>query len=169
MKLSKVVLPAPALIMLAACLGLPPRPTSVKLFDSDARLIGFVDLLEIKEGVRFRVHTKGMAGGSRGFNVHTSPTCEAPTFTSAGAVYDPNTGNRDSVVEGDLPDITVGSTEWADTTFDWAHLRLDKGDRGLFRNGGTSLVITEEPDRGTQPGASRRLACGTVIERPEDR
>jgi Cu/Zn superoxide dismutase len=78
-------------------------------------------------------------------------------------------GARDTVPAGDLPDITVGNAEWADTTFDWAHLRLNKDGYGLFREGGTSLVITEQPDHG-QPGTGGRiLACGIVKERPEER
>jgi Cu-Zn family superoxide dismutase len=159
------------LLTLVACLGLPPRPTSVKFFDADNKLVGFVDLLEIKEGVRFRVHTMGLPGGVRGFNVYSSPTCEPPDFASAGSIFSGPSGGRDSVLPGDLPDITVGTTEWADTTFDWGHLQLDKGDRGLFRNGGTALVITELPDGGSaSSGAgSKRLACGVVKERPEER
>lgn len=159
------------LLALVACLGLPPRPTSVKFFDADNKLVGFVDLIEIKEGVRFRVHTMGLPGGVRGFNLYTAPLCEAPAFTSSGSIYSGPAGTRDSVLPGDLPDITVGTTEWADTTFDWGHLQLNDGDHGLFRNGGTSLVITEQPDGGAASagGGGKRLACGVVKERPEER
>ena len=161
---------APLLLCLTACLGLPPRPRSVKFFDADNKLVGFVDLIEIKEGVRFRVHTLGLPGGLRGFNVYASPLCEPPGFATAGAIFSGPANARDSVVPGDLPDITVGAGQWADTTFDWGHLRLDRGDYGLFRNGGTALVITEQPDQG-QAGAAggKRLACGVVKERPEER
>jgi Cu/Zn superoxide dismutase len=166
----RIVAPAIALLTLAACLGLPPRPTSVKLFDTDNKLVGFVDLIEIKEGVRFRVHTKGMPGGVRGFNIHESPVCEPPAFTSAGDILRAPSGRRDTTIPGDLPDITVGSAEWADTTFDWGRVGLDRGEYGLFRNGGTSLVILEQADGGTAGNASgRRIACGIVKERPEER
>jgi Cu-Zn family superoxide dismutase len=166
----RVLAPALVLLALAACLGLPPRPTSVKFFDPDNKLVGFVDLLEIKGGVRFRVHTMGLPGGVRGFNIHSSPTCEPPAFATVGAIFNPP-GTPADTIAGDLPDISVGATEWADTTFDWGHVRLDKGERGLFRNGGTSLVITEQPDgaQGGSGSASRRLACGVVKERPEER
>jgi Cu/Zn superoxide dismutase len=158
-----------SLILLAGCLGLPPRPTSVKFFDADSKLVGFVDLIEIKNGVRFRVHTMGLPGGVRGLNVHTAPVCEPPAFASTGPLFGGPAGARDTVPAGDLPDITVGNAEWADTTFDWAHLRLNKDGYGLFREGGTSLVITEQPDHG-QPGTGGRiLACGLVKERPEER
>ena len=170
MKLRSIVV-ALSLLTLVACLGLPPRPTSVKFFDSDNKLVGFADLIEIKEGIRFRVHTMGLPGGLRGFNVYTSPTCEPPAFATTGAIFGGPANSRDSVIAGDLPDITVGAAEWADTTFDWGHLQMNRGDYGLFRNGGTSLVITEQPDQG-QPGSSntgKRLACGVVKERPKDR
>jgi Cu/Zn superoxide dismutase len=40
----------------------------------------------------------------------------------------------------------------------------------LFRNGGTSLVIHEQPDHGqSAAGAGKILACGVVKERPEER
>ena len=158
------------LMALVGCFSLPPRPTSVKFFDTDDKLVGFVDLIEIKDGVRFRVHTMGLPGGRRGFNVHTSPTCEPPGFATTGTLFRGPASSRDSVVAGDLPDITVGSTEWADTTFDWSHLGLDKDEYGLFRNGGTSLVIIENPDDGqTSEPTGRILACGVVKERPEER
>lgn len=159
------------LLTLMACFSLPPRPTSVKLFDGDNKLVGFVDLLEIKGGVRFRVHTIGLPGGTRGFNVYTAPACTPPGFESAGTLFSGPAGNRDSVVAGDLPDVLVGATEWADTTFDWGHLELNKGEYGLFRNGGTSLIISEQPDAGSAGGGStgKRLACGEVKERPEER
>lgn len=158
-----------SLVALVGCFSLPPRPTSVKFFDTDNKLVGFVDLIEIRNGVRFRVHTTGLPAGVRGFNVHTSPTCEPP-FTSTGSLFSGPANNQDSVLAGDLPDITVGANEWADTTFDWSHLRLDRDEYGLFRNGGTSLVISEQPDNG-QPSATsaRILACGVVKERPEER
>lgn len=166
----RVLLACFLLLGLVACLGLPPRPTSVKFFDPDNKLVGFVDLLEIKGGVRFRVHTMGLPGGIRGLNIYSSPACEAPSFASTGPIFNPSASQGDSVA-GDLPDISVGATEWADTTFDWGHVRLDRGERGLFRNGGTSMVITEQPD-GAQGGSgsgSRRLACGVIKERPEVR
>jgi Cu-Zn family superoxide dismutase len=159
-----------SLLAILGCFSLPPRPTSVKFFDGDNKLVGFVDLIEIKNGVRFRVHTTGLPGGTRGFNVHTAAACEPPGFASTGSLFSGPAGSRDSVVAGDLPDITVGATEWADTTFDWGHLRLDKSEYGLFRNGGTSLVIHEQPDHGqSAAGAGKILACGVVKERPEER
>ena len=166
----RLAAPAVLLLTLVACFSLPPRPTSVKLFDADTKLVGFVDLIEIKGGVRFRVHTIGLPGGTRGFNVHIAPACDPPGFESAGTTFSGPAGNRDSVGAGDLPDITVGATEWADTTFDWGHLELNKGEYGLFRGGGTSLVITEQPDAAAGGGAmGKRLACGVVKERPEER
>jgi Cu-Zn family superoxide dismutase len=165
------ILSAVFLLTLMACLGLPPRPTSVKFFDADNKLVGFVDLIEIKQGIRFRVHTMGLPGGVRGFNLYASPTCEPPGFTTTGPLFTGPEGSRDSIVAGDLPDITVGTTEWADTTFDWGHLQLDKGDRGVFRNGGSALIITELPDGGSASSGAggKRLACGVVKERPEER
>lgn len=170
MNLARKIFPAAVLLTLLGCLGLPPVPTSVKLFDAQNKLVGFVDLLEIKGGVEVRVHTLGLPAGVHGLNIHQNPKCEPPTFASAGPIFKPR-DTRDTVVAGDLPDITAGTTEWSDTTFNWSYIRLDKGDRGVFHNGGTTLVLTAEPDGGhaTPEGAGTRIACGVVKERPEIR
>ena len=162
---------ASILILLAACLGLPPVPVSAKLFDADNRLVGFVDLLETKGGVQLRVHTLGLPAGVHGLNIHVNSICEPPSFASAGPVLaPPRRGPTDSVALGDLPDITTLAAEWSDTTFAWAGLELDDGERGVFRNGGTSFVITSQPDAGlSAPGTGDRIACGPIVPRPEIR
>jgi Cu-Zn family superoxide dismutase len=171
MTLRRHVVPAGLLLTLLGCLGLPPVPTSAKLFDGQNKLVGFVDLLQIKGGVRVRVHTIGLPQGSHGFNVHSKAECDPPSFTTAGSILSV-AGSKDTVMAGDLPDITAGNpAEWSDTTFDWAGLRLDTSERGLFRNGGTSLVVTGEPVNGhaSTVGGATRIACGVIKERPEIR
>ncbi|MEO8202161.1 MAG: superoxide dismutase family protein [Gemmatimonadota bacterium] len=161
---------AAVLLALMGCLGLPPVPTSVKLFDGQNKLVGFVDLLEIKGGVQIRVHTLGMAPGIHGLNIHQNAVCEPPSFASAGPILTARDA-KDSVLAGDLPDITAGTTEWSDTTISWPLIRLDKGGRGVFHNGGSSFVVTQEPDNGhaSPEGSGTRIACGVVKERPEIR
>jgi len=162
---------ASILILLAACLGLPPVPVSAKLFDADNRLVGFVDLLETRGGVTLRVHTLGLPAGAHGLNIHEKPSCEAPSFASAGPVLaPPRRGPADSVALGDLPDITTLDAEWSDTSYSWPNLELSDGERGVFHNGGTSFIITAQPDAGRPaPGTGDRIACGTITPRPEIR
>ena len=159
------------------CLSLPPAPLSVKLFDANGRFVGFVDILERKPGVRLQVHTRDLPGGLHGFHVHEFPVCNAPGFDSAGAHFNPlgkqhGTQNPLGHHAGDLPNITLGTTDWADTTIDLADVKLDEGATGLFRKGGTSLVIHEAPDdEMTDPSgnAGARIACGVVRKLPEVR
>jgi len=167
----KLALATTISLSLLGCLGLPPVPTESKLFDAQNKLVGFVDFLEVKGGVRIRVHVIGLLTGAHGLNIHTNPTCEPPGFASAGPVLNPPRQKGDSLVAGDLPDISANGTEWADTSFDWGEVRLDKSEHGLFRNGGTSLIVTAEPDAGhpASPGSGTRIACGIVKERPEER
>lgn len=171
MTLRKLALASLGSLALVGCLGLPPRPTSIKLFDAENQLVGFVDFLKIKGGVRIRVHTLGLPGGVKGLNIHANPVCDPPGFSSAGPIFRRAGKGVDSLIAGDLPDITAGAREWADTTLDWEAVRLDGSERGLFRNGGTSLVITATPDRGPAgpDGRSDRIACGIIKERPEER
>lgn len=162
---------ASILVLLAACLGLPPVPVSAKLFDADNRLVGFVDLLETKGGVKLRVHTLGLPAGAHGLNIHVSALCEPPSFASAGAILaPPRRGPTDSITLGDLPDITTLDAEWSDTSFAWPGLDLNDGDRGVFHNGGTAFIITTQPDASLPaPGTGDRIACGTITPRPEIR
>jgi Cu-Zn family superoxide dismutase len=171
MTLRKLVLAALASLPLLACLGLPPVPTESKLFDAQNKLVGFVDFLEVKGGTRIRVHVLGVPAGVHGFNIHTKPACEPPSFASAGPIFNPPTQKGDTVIAGNLPDITAGSDVWADTSFDWHQVSLDKSEHGLFRNGGTSLIITTEADKDHPgaPGSGTRIACGIIKERPEER
>jgi Cu-Zn family superoxide dismutase len=158
------------LLVMTACLGLPTAPVSAKLFNAENRLVGFVDLLETKGGVEVRVHTLGLPAGRHGLNLHVNPTCEPPGFASAGPVLAVRATPNDSVAMGDLPDITTFAAEWSDTTFAWAGLELNDGEHGVFHQGGTSLVITAEPDQGSQaPGSGERIACGVIKPRPEVR
>lgn len=161
---------AAILVLLAACLSLPPAPVSVKLFDADNRLVGFVDLLKTKGGVEMRVHTLGLPAGRHGFNLTVNPVCEPPSFASAGAIFGPGHSSGDSGAIGDLPDITTFEAEWSDTTFVWPGLEINDSDRGVFRNGGTAFVITAQPDSSLPaPGTGDRIACGPIKPRPEIR
>lgn len=161
---------ASTLLLLAGCLSLPPAPVSAKLFDADNRLVGFVDLLETKGGVEMRVHTLGLPAGRHGFNLHENPVCEPPSFATAGPIFNPSRGSGDSLAAGDLPDITTFDAEWSDTTFVLGGIRLNDGENGVFRNGGTSLVITTQSDAELPtPGSGDRIACGPVKPRPEIR
>ncbi|MEP7325307.1 MAG: superoxide dismutase family protein [Gemmatimonadota bacterium] len=159
------------LLLLTACLGLPPVPVSAKLFDADNRLVGFVDLLETRGGVTLRVHTLGLAAGAHGFNLHVHAVCEPPSFATAGPILaPPRRGPADSVALGNLPDISTLDAQWSDTSFAWAGLELNAGERGVFHNGGTSFVITSQPDASLPaPGTGDRIACGTITPRPEIR
>jgi Cu-Zn family superoxide dismutase len=168
---------APAALMLAACISLPPAPLSVKLFDNRNTLVGFVDILERKPGVRLMVHTRGLPAGPHGFHIHQRAKCEGSGFESAGDHFNPEgkehgTRNPAGYHAGDLPNLTLGADDWADTTIDWPHVRLDEGDHGLFRNGGTSLVIHQFPDDElTDPSGNTgpRIACGVIVKPEADR
>ncbi len=159
-----------ALLAVTACLGLPTAPVSAKLFNGENRLVGFVDLLSTKGGVEVRVHTLGLPAGRHGLNVHVNATCEPPGFATAGPVLLTKAASTDSFALGDLPDITTYAAEWSDTTFVWGGLELNDGAHGVFHQGGTSLVVTAEPDAGrTEPGSGQRIACGVIKPRPEVR
>ena len=168
---------AAALGMTLGCLNLPPAPMSIKLFDAKGQFVGFVDILQRNPGVRLQVHTRGLPGGQHGFHIHEFNKCEAPDFTSAGPHFNPDhkqhgTLNPQGHHAGDLPNITLGTDDWADTTIDWPEVRLDEGDHGLFHNGGTSLVIHERADdEMTDPSgnAGARIACGVIVKLPEER
>lgn len=178
MKLRSQAAVLTVLLLATACFSLPSAPLAVRLFDAEGKFVGFVDITERDPGVRLRVHTIDLDGGVHGFHIHENPVCEPPDFVTAGPHFNPGgkehgSKNPNGHHAGDLPNITVGTSgNWADTTIDWPDVQLNDGDRGLFHNGGTSLIIHQNPDDElTDPSgnAGPRIACGVIKKLPEER
>jgi Cu-Zn family superoxide dismutase len=116
------------------------------------------------EGIAISLEAEGLPEGDHGVHIHTTGSCEAPTFESAGDHWNPT--NRQHGLEnpegshaGDMPNLTVdgdgsGTLEYqiAGGTFD-----------GLMDADGSAFVVHAMPDdQVTDPSGNSgdRIACG---------
>ena len=145
-----------------------------ELRDSQGKVVGTAQLKVVNEGVQVSEQVTGIPAGTYAFHIHSVGKCEAPTFESAGAHFNPG-GKKHGLMNpegphaGDLPNITVGSDGKGNAKVVNTHFTLGEGANSVFHSGGTAVVIHEKADDGkTDPagGAGRRIACGVIEKAP---
>ena len=78
-----------------------------QLKDAAGTTMGSVQMTTIGNGkILVRVQVRGLTPGFHGFHIHTTGTCTAPDFTSAGGHFNPGAVNHASHA-GDQPVILV--------------------------------------------------------------
>jgi len=149
-----------------------PPVAGATLRDSSGRVVGSAVFLQEDDGVRILLDLKGVESGVKGVHIHEVGRCEAPTFASAGAHFNPKnaehgTENPRGPHAGDLPNITVNPAGQGHLEFTNSRVSLKPGPDSLLDGRNTSIVVHEGPDDlRTDPAGNsgRRIACG-VIER----
>jgi Cu-Zn family superoxide dismutase len=150
--------------------GPPVAGATVK--DSSARVVGSAVFLQEDDGVRILLDLKGVTPGTKAVHIHEVGRCEAPTFDSAGAHFNPKkaehgTENPRGPHAGDLVNITVDAKGRGHLEVTNPRVTLKPGPASLLDGGGTALVVHESPDdmlADPAGNSGRRIACG-VIER----
>ena len=149
-----------------------PSPVAVAhLSDSGGRVVGNAVFLQDGGNVRILLDVVGITPGSKAVHIHEVGQCDAPSFESAGAHFNPDkkqhgTGNPRGPHAGDLPNIFVEATGKGHLEFTAKHVTLKKGAHSLLDGKGTALVMhADADDMRTDPdGDSRdRLACGVIV------
>ncbi len=148
----------------------PSAGATVK--DSSGRVVGSAVFLQESDGVRILLDLKGVTPGIKGVHIHAVGRCEAPSFDSAGAHFNPKktehgAENKRGPHAGDLPNITVDATGLGHLEVTVPSVTLKAGPDSLLDGQRTALVVHEGPDdMRTDPAGNsgRRIACG-VIER----
>lgn len=115
------------------------------------------------------VAATGLSEGAHGFHLHTTGTCTAPDFSSAGGHLNPLGTEHGSLNPagshvGDLANLQVGASRTVSKTYDLGYDR-DKLIDWLFDADGTAVVIHAGPDDyRTDPAgdAGSRVACGVL-------
>jgi len=148
----------------------PPTPTllgSATLSLADGKSVGTAELNGNGEEVSISVVLSGLPEGVRAVHLHTTGSCEAPDFASAGGHLNPGMHehgkeNPKGAHLGDLPNATIDAngdgTITAALTGTQADVRA-----AIFDTDGTAIVVhQDQDDYKTDPtgNAGGRLACG---------
>lgn len=146
-------------------------PLQVTLIGASGQTVGNAQLAAVPEGVQIDLQVSGLTPGAHGFHIHEKAACDAPTFDSAGAHFNPMHKehgflNPKGAHAGDLPNLVVddqGNGRLSAVTK--SVVLLPDKPNSLFKPGGTSLVIHEKADDlKTDPSGNsgKRIACGAV-------
>jgi Cu-Zn family superoxide dismutase len=172
-----LILAAPLAAALAGCQTVDEAPNE-RLGQATLRLAnglpgGTAQLLASGGQVNISIAVAGIAPGVHGVHLHTTGSCEAPEFASAGGHLDPGGGrqhgqdNPSGPHLGDLPNLTAGGggSGSASATLPGSREAVMAQ---LFDGDGTAVVIhANADDYRTDPSGNSgaRIACG-VLTRP---
>jgi Cu-Zn family superoxide dismutase len=114
----------------------------------------------------------GLSAGSHGIHVHAVGRCDAPSFASAGAHFNPagrqhGLDNPMGSHAGDAPNISADATLRAevDVTFSNTTLTTSASNTLLDADGSAVVVHANPDDQKTDPSGNSgaRIACGVVM------
>ncbi len=156
-----------------------PESAVAQMIKADGTAAGRVVLFRFGEdeaggGFIVEARLSGLPPGFHGFHVHTTGSCEAPSFASAGGHLNP-TGTTHGNHAGDMPLLYVNADGTA--TFGFLVDRFTLGQ--LFDTDGSAIVVHANPDNYANIPTDRydpdpdpttlatgdaggRIACGVV-------
>jgi Cu-Zn family superoxide dismutase len=142
----------------------------ISLADREGDSVGTLTLAMESGGVRFTGRLHDLPAGRHGVHIHETGQCDAPDFKSAGAHFNPagrqhGKNNPEGRHAGDLDNIDVDQSGFADVSFLADGVTLEAGTNSLLKQGGTSLVIHADPDDlQTDPSGNSgdRISCGVI-------
>ena len=162
-----------AALMASGCATLAEVPTQkvaqARLDFANGAPAGTAQIVSNGTDLTMAVVANGLKPGEHGFHLHTTGSCTAPGFTSAGGHLNPSDREHGSLNPngkhlGDLPNLRVGNSGTASADIDIGPdtpgLRAS-----LFDSDGTAVVIHEGADdyRSDPAGdAGSRVACGVL-------
>ena len=169
--MTKTMISAAALIALAGCTTVGDLPTervgSATLSFGNGVPAGTAQLLANGDQLTIAVALTGIPAGAHGLHLHTTGSCKAPDFTSAGGHLNP-TGKHHGPLDpdgkhfGDLPNVTIGAGGSGSLTADLMGTRAQALE-WIFDSDGTAIVVHAGPDDyKTDPSgdSGARVACG---------
>lgn len=142
----------------------------VALMSPSGEQVGTVAYLEEPSGMQLRISVEGLAPGVHAVHLHTTGSCEAPDFSSAGGHWNPmgkqhGRDNPDGAHLGDLANMNVGEDGAGSATYMVAGVSYAGVEPAMSDGDGTALVIHEgADDYVTDPTgeAGGRAACAVL-------
>ena len=159
------------LAALAGCQSVGDIPTerlgSAALHFANGLPAGTAQLLAVGDGASVTVALAGVSPGTHAVHLHTTGSCQAPDFTSAGGHLNPEhkehgTQNPKGAHLGDLPNAEIGSNKTGTITARLNGTRQQVLD-AIFDSDGTAVVVHAGPDDYVSDPAGNaggRVACG---------
>lgn len=139
-----------------------PAESKVELINAKGEPVGTATLSAARSGgVSIALNLKNLTPGRHAIHFHETPKCEAPTFESAGAHYNPESKKHglfspDGPHAGDVNNFTVRKDGTVKASLIAARMAMDTP---------SALVIHDKADDlKTDPAGNSgdRIACGVV-------
>ena len=136
---------------------------------ADGTEAGDVELTSEGDKVTVSVLLDNLPPGTHAVHLHTTGSCDAPDFKSAGGHLNPGmkehgTANPNGSHMGDLPNAVVGADGKGSTKFTLTGTKDDILS-AIFDADGTAVVVHADPDDNVSDPAGNagdRIACGVL-------